>query len=165
MEQITDLERSWFLSPPWGQNIPPVEVNLLEKVYLKTNRAFGYCLGVQWYGDCWNYVVEVKDDFIYTTKHQIIGTGQIEARTVKKPFFVLGERVLLQFCDRGTKHRLVLGSVNDHLKNICQIEHSRHRSPFNFLLNLMAGLAAYTYLPKRFACSTSCHFLVPSNSR
>lgn len=40
-------------------------------------------------------------------------------------------------------------SVNDHLKNICQIEPDRHRSPFNFLVNLMAGLAAYTYLPKK----------------
>lgn len=32
---------------------------------------------------------------------------------------------------------------------MCQIEHSRHRSVFNFLVNLMAGLAAYTYLPKK----------------
>ncbi|MDZ8261960.1 DUF1392 family protein [Nostoc sp. ChiQUE01b] len=62
-EQIADLERCWFLSSPWGQNIPPVEVNLLEKVYLKTNRTFGYCCGVQWYSDCWNYVIEVKDDY------------------------------------------------------------------------------------------------------
>ncbi len=29
-------------------------------------------------------------------------------------------------------------SVYDHLKNICQIEPDRHRSPFNFLVNLMA---------------------------
>jgi hypothetical protein len=43
----------------------------------------------------------------------------------------------------------VIESVNDHLKNMCQIEHSRHRSVFNFLVNLMAGLAAYTYLPKK----------------
>lgn len=35
-------------------------------------------------------------------------------------------------------------SVNDYLKNICQIEHSRHRSPLNFLVNLIAGLVAYT---------------------
>jgi hypothetical protein len=106
---ITTLERCWFLSAPWGNQIPPVEVNLFEKVYLKTNRAFGYCLGVQWYGDCWNYVVEVKDDFIYATKHQIIGTGQIQARTFNKPVFVLGDRVLLQFPDRGTKQKLILG--------------------------------------------------------
>ena len=39
-------------------------------------------------------------------------------------------------------------SVNDQLKNICQIEHSRHRSCWNFLVNLIAGLIAYTYQPK-----------------
>ncbi len=39
--------------------------------------------------------------------------------------------------------------MNDHLKNIYQIEHSRHRSAFNFLVNLMASLAAYTYLPQK----------------
>jgi hypothetical protein len=33
----------------------------------------------------------------------------------------------------------------DQLKNISQIEHSRHRSFFNFLVNLLAGLVAYTY--------------------
>ncbi|WP_256973214.1 IS982 family transposase [Nostoc sp. T09] len=47
------------------------------------------------------------------------------------------------------RKRAVIESVNDHLKNMCQIEHSRHRSIFNFLVNLMAGLAAYTYLPKK----------------
>jgi len=108
-EQITDLEIRWYLSPPWGQKIPPCEVNLLEKVYLKTNRTFGYCCGVQWYGDCWNYVIEIKNDFIYATKHQIIPTSQIQPSTLKKPSFVLGERVLLQFPNHGTKQRLILG--------------------------------------------------------
>ncbi len=52
------------------------------------------------------------------------------------------------------RKRAVIESVNDYLKNICQIEHSRHRSPFNFLVNLMAGLAAYTYLPKKPSIDT-----------
>lgn len=39
-------------------------------------------------------------------------------------------------------------SVNDQLKNVCQIEQSRHRSVWNFLVNLVAGLIAYTYQPK-----------------
>jgi hypothetical protein len=43
----------------------------------------------------------------------------------------------------------VIESVNDQLKNISQIEHSRHRSVFNFLVNLLAGLVAYTYQPKK----------------
>lgn len=45
--------------------------------------------------------------------------------------------------------RTLIESVNDQLKNICQIEHSRHRSVFNFLVNLLAGLVAYTYQDKK----------------
>jgi len=35
------------------------------------------------------------------------------------------------------------------VKNICHIEHSRHRSVFNFIVNLVAGLIAYTYRDKK----------------
>ena len=35
------------------------------------------------------------------------------------------------------------------LKNMTQIEHSRHRSVANFAVNLMAGLAAYSFFPKK----------------
>lgn len=108
-EQITDLERCWFISPPWGQNIPPVEVNLFEKVYIKSNRTFGYCCGVQWYQESWDYAVDIKKDIIYTTKHQIIGTGHLQPSTLTKPAFVLGDRVILQFPNRGTNQRLILG--------------------------------------------------------
>jgi hypothetical protein len=45
----------------------------------------------------------------------------------------------------------VVLSVNDQLKNICQIEHSRHRSLWNFLVNLLAGLVAYTYQEKKLS--------------
>ncbi|MDR1148983.1 MAG: IS982 family transposase, partial [Spirochaetaceae bacterium] len=38
---------------------------------------------------------------------------------------------------------------NDFLKNICQVEHSRHRSPVNFLVNLLAALSAYSFLPSK----------------
>ena len=34
-------------------------------------------------------------------------------------------------------------TVNDQLKNISYIEHSRHRSVHGFMLNLFGGLAAY----------------------
>ncbi len=47
------------------------------------------------------------------------------------------------------RKRAVIESVNDQLKNICQIEHSRHRSVFNFLVNLLAGLVAYTDADKK----------------
>jgi len=47
------------------------------------------------------------------------------------------------------RKRSIIETVNDTLKNVCQIEHSRHRSPINFLAHLIAGLIAYTRLPKK----------------
>jgi Transposase DDE domain len=47
------------------------------------------------------------------------------------------------------RKRSIIETVNDQLKNISQIEHSRHRSPFNFFVNLMAGLVAYTFREKK----------------
>lgn len=46
------------------------------------------------------------------------------------------------------KKRGMIESVNDILKTICDIEHTRHRSPINALLNVFAGLCAYTYLDR-----------------
>ena len=45
--------------------------------------------------------------------------------------------------------RAIIEAIVDQVKNICQIEHSRHRSPVNFLVNLMAGLIAYCHQPKK----------------
>ena len=57
---------------------------------------------------------------------------------------------VLQFCDRLLlRKRAIIESVNDFLKNICQIEHSRHRSGCNFITNLVSGLVAYSFLPKK----------------
>jgi hypothetical protein len=39
--------------------------------------------------------------------------------------------------------------VNDILKNVCYIEHTRHRSVDNFLINLISGLIAYSFMPKK----------------
>lgn len=47
------------------------------------------------------------------------------------------------------RKRAIIETINDQLKNISQIEHSRHRSPVNFLVNLMAGLIAYCHQPKK----------------
>jgi len=45
------------------------------------------------------------------------------------------------------RKRSIIETVNDQLKNISEIEHSRHRSPANFLINLLAGLSAYMLKP------------------
>ncbi|BAV94673.1 transposase [Ichthyobacterium seriolicida] len=45
--------------------------------------------------------------------------------------------------------RSIIETINDQLKNICQIEYSRHRSFANFLSNIISGLIAYSFSPKK----------------
>ena len=45
--------------------------------------------------------------------------------------------------------RGIVESVIDQLKNICQIEHTRHRSPINALVNLISGFVAYQLKPRK----------------
>ncbi|WP_445494444.1 IS982 family transposase [Photorhabdus sp. SF281] len=47
------------------------------------------------------------------------------------------------------RRRFLIETVVDQLKNISQIEHSRHRSQLGFLLEVAAGLIAYTFQPKK----------------
>jgi transposase len=47
------------------------------------------------------------------------------------------------------RKRAIIESIIDQLKNISQIEHSRHRSPVNFCVNLLCGLVAYCHQPKK----------------
>ena len=47
------------------------------------------------------------------------------------------------------RKRFIIETINDQLKNISNIEHSRHRSPVNFMVNLVAGLISYTWQEKK----------------
>lgn len=46
------------------------------------------------------------------------------------------------------RKRAIIETVNDLLKNNANIDHTRHRSPLNFLVNIISGLIAYTYREK-----------------
>jgi len=60
------------------------------------------------------------------------------------------ETRLLPLMDRLlARKRSIIETINDQLKNISQIAHTRHRSPTNFLANLVAGLLAYTFQEKK----------------
>jgi transposase len=47
------------------------------------------------------------------------------------------------------RRRVIVETIVDQLKNISQIEHSRHRSPVNFVVNLLCGLIAYCHRPRK----------------
>lgn len=61
---------------------------------------------------------------------------------MKNSLMSMADKILL-------RKRSVIETVNDELKNICQIEHSRHRSFANFIANLISAIAAYNFLPKK----------------
>jgi hypothetical protein len=62
--------------------------------------------------------------------------------TMKNKLMPLFDKILV-------RKRALIESVSDQLKNISQIEHTRHRSPANFLVNILAGLIAYTFREKK----------------
>jgi len=45
--------------------------------------------------------------------------------------------------------RCIVECVIAQLKSFCQIDHTRHRSPFNFLVNFLSSLAAYLLKPRK----------------
>ena len=61
---------------------------------------------------------------------------------MKPQIMLLSDRLLL-------RKRFIIETINDQLKNISQIEHTRHRSINNFVVNLIAGLIAYCHQPNK----------------
>ena len=47
------------------------------------------------------------------------------------------------------RKRSIIETINDMLKNVAQIVHTRHRSVSNFIVNLLAGMAAYAFYEKK----------------
>jgi hypothetical protein len=72
-------------------------------------------------------------------------------------------RLPMEFINRiFIRKRAIVESVIDQLKNISQIEHSRHRSVYNFLVNLMSGLIAYAHQPKKPSLGLDACFCLPA---
>jgi len=57
---------------------------------------------------------------------------------------------LMRLSDKlWSRKRSIIETIIDQLKNISQIEHSRHRSPVNCFVNILCGLIAYCHQPKK----------------
>lgn len=63
-------------------------------------------------------------------------------KNMKNSLMLMHDKIML-------KKRAIIETVNDELKNMCQIEHTRHRSFGNFITNLLSGLIAYSFFPKK----------------
>ena len=61
---------------------------------------------------------------------------------MKNSLMSIADKILL-------RKRALIETVNDELKNIAQIEHSRHRSFNNFIANSLSAIAAYCFFEKK----------------
>lgn len=59
------------------------------------------------------------------------------------------------------RKRSIIETINDQLKNIFDLEHSRHRSLYNYLTNVVACLVAYSYQEKKPALDLRDADLLP----
>lgn len=102
-----------------------------------------------------------NERFISKLKGKLFGDKGYISSTLANALFVDGIQLitgirkkmknsLMQLSDKILlRKRSVIETVNDELKNICQIEHSRHRSFGNFISNILAALATYSFFPKK----------------
>ncbi|MBW4528798.1 MAG: transposase [Phormidium tanganyikae FI6-MK23] len=85
--------------------------------------------------------------YFFKMAKQLLNTAGIQLitklkRTMKQRLMPLNDRLLL-------RKRAITETIIDQLKNISQIEHSRHRSPVNCFVNILGGLIAYCHQPKK----------------
>ena len=96
-----------------------------------------------------NFIGKLFGDKGYISKKlaELLAVNDVELITklkknMKPKFVALFDKILL-------RKRSIIETINDQLKNISQIEHSRHRSLTNCMINVVAGLLAYSYQEKR----------------
>lgn len=102
------------------------------------NKSFIKALKGKLYGDK-GYISKELTKILFMDGLHLITSIR---NNMKNTLMELKDKILL-------RKRSVIETVNDELKNICQIEHSRHRSFENFITNLISGLIAYSFFPKK----------------
>lgn len=104
----------------------PLKGNLLKKIWGKV------------YGDKGYVSRKLQQTLFESGIHLVTGIR----KNMKNSLLSLRDKIML-------RKRSIIETINDQLKNICMIEHSRHRSFHNFINNVLAGIIAYSFLPKK----------------
>jgi hypothetical protein len=114
INQIVTLESCWHSSVPWGKAMPPLAVQIQEKVLLSNSDISGYCCGVQWEREEWIYAILCCREILYLSQEEFFGTKLVEKAAVATPVFELGDVVEVDFGEKPTR-RIIQGIFS--LKN------------------------------------------------
>ena len=90
------------------------------------------------YGDR-GYISQKLADFLWNDGISLVYKRR---KNMKKQNLSDTDKILL-------RKRALIESVNDELKNICKIEHTRHRAPKGWMMNTISALVAYHFLTKK----------------
>ena len=85
------------------------------------------------------YIGQALFENLFTDGIQLITKVK---NNMKNSLMSIADKILL-------RKRALIETVNDELKNIAQIEHSRHRSFDNFIANSLSAIAAYCFFEKK----------------
>ncbi len=113
------------------------QANVDDREPLKNKNFLKHLFG-KLFGDK-GYISQKLQQLLFVDGIQLITNIR---NNMKNSLMTMSDKILL-------RKRSVIETVNDELKNICQIEHSRHRSVANFMTNLIAGIVAYHFFPKK----------------
>lgn len=111
-------------------NVDDRDIKVLSDL---TQNVFGKLFGDK------GYISSALSELLFQDGIQLITKVR---KNMKKKALSDEEKILL-------RKRAIIETVNDELKNICQIEHTRHRSINGFLFNILGALAAYSFFPKK----------------
>jgi hypothetical protein len=95
-----------------------------------------------------HFISKVFGDRGYISKKraELLTLDDVELITTLKKH--MKPRVLAAFDKLLLPKRCIIETINEPLKNIFNLEHSRHRSLSNYMVNIVAGLVAYSYQDK-----------------
>jgi len=113
--------------------LTPGNVDDRAPVPLLSQRLFGKLFADK------GYISQALFELLFDTFNIQLVTGI--RKNMKNRLISLHDKLIL-------RKRAIVESVIDQLNNISQIEHTRHRSPINFFVNVIAGLSAYCIQPK-----------------
>ena len=120
--------------------VSPGEVDDRDPVERMAEELWGHL-----YGDR-GYISKGLHDALWANGLKLI---TLIRRNMKPRLMRLWDRLML-------RKRFLIETINDQLKNVSQIEHSRHRSLSGFMVNLVGGLIAYTFQPKKPSLGLWC---------
>jgi hypothetical protein len=98
-----------------------------------TEDLFGKLIGDK------GYISKALADLLWDNGVQLIAKPRENMKSINQS---QQDKILL-------RKRAIIECVNDELKNICKLQHTRHKSVNNFLINILGALSAYHFFPKK----------------